>query len=65
MVKIPAEVDLDELVAELCDQLEQEELIDLIKMIDRDVADYDFTYELKEYFDEEVRREDEFLDDDE
>ena len=62
MVRIPAEVDIDELVTELCDQLDRDELIDLIKMIDSDVADYDFTYELKEYFVEEIRREEEFLD---
>lgn len=62
MVKIPGEVDLEDLVTELCDQMDREELLDLVKMIDQDVADYDFTYELKEYFTEEVRREEEFLD---
>jgi hypothetical protein len=62
MVKFRTEIAIDELVIELCNQLEQDELVDLIKMIDQDVADYDFTHGLKEYFVEEILREEEFLD---
>ena len=61
MIKIPAGVEMDELVVELCDQLDKSELIDLIKMIDQDVASYDFTCELRDYFEEEIRRDEEFI----
>ena len=65
MIKLSADLDMDELVEQLCSQLDAQSLIDLIKLIDTEVDTYEFTDELKEYFVEEIRMEDGFPEDSE
>lgn len=53
-VDIPVEI----MVANITRSLSREELADFIKAIDLEVAEYDFTEELKNYFVKEIEKED-------
>jgi len=63
MVEILVNLEVDQIVADLCTQLDHDDLLELIKQIDAEVADYDFTKELRDYFVEEVEDEDDLYSD--
>jgi hypothetical protein len=54
---IHSEIDLDDLVGEIV-TLGDEQIFDLIKAIDWQVADYDFTKKLRDYLVKEMEKED-------
>jgi hypothetical protein len=54
---IHSEIDLDDLVEEIV-TLDDESIFNLIKTIDLQVADYDFTKKLRDYFVKEIEKED-------
>ena len=54
---IHSEIDLDDLVGEIV-TLGDEQIFDLIKAIDWQVADYDFTKKLRDYLVKEMKKED-------
>ncbi len=54
---IRSEIDLDDLVEEIV-TLDDESIFNLIKTIDLQVADYDFTKKLRDYFVKEMKKED-------
>lgn len=58
MVKLTAEFLEEDIEDALIDWLSREELINFIKRVDRRIADYDFTKELRDYFISEVEGED-------
>ena len=62
MTKIKISVDMADFVSELCSEMTQDDLLDLIKQINREVDDYDFSEELRDYFVKEVDEEDSFID---
>lgn len=57
-LSIHANIDLDDLVEEII-VLYDESIFELIKSIDLQVADYDFTKKLRDYFVKEMKKEDE------
>ena len=57
VLNIDVDLDLDDLVALLIDQYSDEDLIKIIRSIDTEVAELEFTEKLRDYFDEEVNRE--------
>lgn len=57
-LSIHANIDLDDLVEEII-VLDDESIFELIKSIDLQVADYDFTKKLRDYFVKEMKKEDE------
>lgn len=54
---IHSEINLDDLVEEIV-TLDDESIFNLIKTIDLQVADYDFTKNLRDYFVKEMKKED-------
>jgi hypothetical protein len=54
---IHSEIDLGDLVGEIV-TLGDEQIFDLIKAIDSQVADYDFTKKLRDYLVKEMEKED-------
>jgi len=54
---IRSEVNLDDLVEEIV-TLDDKSIFNLIKTIDLQVADYDFTKKLRDYFVKEMKKED-------
>ncbi len=54
---IRSEINLDDLVEEIV-TLDDESIVNLIKTIDLQVADYDFTKKLRDYFVKEIKKED-------
>jgi hypothetical protein len=63
MTKISIDVDMAELVSELALNMDLGDLLDMVKQIDREVGQHDFTEELRDYFVKEVEAEDLFMDD--
>lgn len=61
-LRIPIEVDVQDLVEQLSRDLDHADLLELIKMIDKAQADYDFTEELRDYFVSEIEKEDAIVD---
>ncbi len=51
-------MDLDDIVSELSNNLDYEDLLELIKQINIEVSDYDFTKKLKDYFVKEIENND-------
>ena len=56
-LSIRTDINLDDLVEEIV-TLNDESIFDLIKSIDSQVADYDFTKKLRDYFVKEIKKED-------
>jgi len=54
---IHSEISLDDLAEEI-KSLDDESIFELIKSIDLQVADYDFTKNLRDYFVKEMKKED-------
>ena len=54
---IHSEISLDDLAEEI-KSLDDESIFELIKSIDLQVADYDFTKKLRDYFVKEMKKED-------
>lgn len=54
---IRSEIGIDDLVEEIV-TLDDESIFNLIKTIDLQVADYNFTKKLRDYFVEEIKKED-------
>ena len=57
IVTIPIEVDAEVLALELADNLNYDEAINIIKIIDNQMADWDFTKQLAAFFMNEVLKE--------
>jgi hypothetical protein len=57
-LSIHSEITLDDLVEEIC-ILDDKSIINFIKSIDLQVADYDFTKTLRDYFVKEMKKEEE------
>ena len=56
MAKIKA-IDTNEIISDLIGSLSHEELVEFVKELNRELADYDFTKELRDYFLEEMEEE--------
>ena len=52
-------IDINEFIATLLGSLTQDELVEFVKELNREIDDYDFTRELKDYFILEMEDEDE------
>lgn len=52
-------IDINEFIATLLSSLTQDELVEFVKELNREIDDYDFTKELKDYFVLEMEDEDE------
>lgn len=52
-------IDISEFIATLLGSLTQDELVEFVKELNREIDDYDFTRELKDYFILEMEDEDE------
>ena len=59
---VRTDIDLEELL-EICLQMEREDLLDFIKHLNIEVADFDFTEELRDYFVKELDKEDSYIED--
>jgi hypothetical protein len=58
-MNINIDVDIMDIVDEIVSRNRREDIVDLIRRIDLRVADYDFTKELRDYFIEQIKIEDE------
>ena len=58
-MKFNANVDISEIADNLINSLSQDELVEFIKELNREVDDFDFTKELKNYFVAEMEDEEE------
>lgn len=52
-------IDVNEFIATLLGSLTQDELLEFVKELNREIDDYDFTREMKDYFILEMEDEDE------
>lgn len=59
MANVKTTIDTSEVIYDLINSLSHEELIEFVKDLDREVSDYDFTKELRDYFLEEMEDEEE------
>ena len=57
IVTIPIEVDAEVLALELADNLNYDEAINIIKIIDNQMADWEFTKQLAAFFMNEILRD--------
>ena len=57
VVRISAEVRVEDLIEQLSDNLTREEYIQFIKQMELECADLDATYELRDHFDAEIKKE--------
>ncbi len=62
MTRIRIEVDMADFVADIVSNMSHSELLDLIKQIDLEVQECEFTEELRDYFAKEMESEDLFVD---
>lgn len=60
MPVITLDLDMGDFVSELVAKTPRDELLDLIKQIDREVSEYEFTEELRDYFVKEMDVEEEY-----
>jgi len=60
MPVITLDLDMADFVSELVAKTPRDELLDLIKQIDREVSEYEFTEELRDYFVKEMDVEEEY-----
>jgi hypothetical protein len=63
MPRIRVELDMADFISDIVVDMPREELIDMIKQIDREVAEFEFTEELRDYFTKEMDSEEEFYED--
>lgn len=47
---IESRIDLDTLARQMADEIDNEALVDFIKLVDDRVAEWDFTEKLRDYF---------------
>lgn len=59
MANVKTTIDTSEVICDLINSLSHEELIEFVKELDREVSDYDFTKDLRDYFLEEMEDEEE------
>lgn len=59
MPNVKTIIDTSEVIYDLINSLSHEELIEFVKELDREVSDYDFTKELRDYFLDEMEDEEE------
>lgn len=57
-LEVDANIDDEELIRQLIRQNHRDDLIDFIKSLDLAVAEYEFTEKLRDYFVEEMEKED-------
>ena len=57
VVNIFTEVRVEDLITQLFENLTREEYIQLIKQMELRCADLEMTYELRDYFDAEIKKE--------
>ena len=60
-MNINISVDIADIVDEMRCSCEHKELLELIKQIDKEIAEYDFTAALRDYFVAEMKKEEEHL----
>jgi len=62
MTRVRIEVDMTEFVEDVVISMSHAELLDLVKQIDLEVGESEFTEELRDYFAKEMESEDLFVD---
>lgn len=50
-------MEIDDIVTELREKFDQDELFEMIKQLDKDIADYNFTKALRDHFIDQVEDE--------
>lgn len=63
MAKNTSHIDTSEIISDLIGTLTQEELVEFVKELNREVGEFDFTKELRDYFIEDVDEEEEEVED--
>jgi hypothetical protein len=63
MTRISIDVDMADFISEICLTMDRSDLADMIKQINREVAEFEFTEELRDYFIKEVDLEEEDYED--
>lgn len=52
-------IDTGEIISDLINSLPHEELVEFVKELNREISDYDFTKEMRDYFCDEMEDEEE------